>query len=126
MSNGLKLAGRTLLILALMIVGSWMNHQLDIYAAASGNLKTLASIAMYIVYAMIGMAAGSMVSPRFVKSRNKGLYVFPIFCFIVIGVSQLLYYFAPMLPFPWIASYLSQFTYVAWTLAGLFCAQAFR
>lgn len=126
MSNTLKLIVRTLLILVLMIAGAWMNHQLDIYAAVSGNFRTLASIAMYIVYMMIGIAAGSMVSPRFTKNKNKFVYLFPIFCFVVIGASQLLYYFAPMLPFPWIAAYLAQFTYVSWTLTGLFCALAFR
>lgn len=122
----MKLVLRTLLILVLMVAGSWLNHQLDIYAAASGNLRTVASIAMYAVYLIIGIAAGSMVGPRFTKNKNKFVYLFPIFCFVVVGISQLLYYFAPMLPFPWIAGYLSQFTYVSWTLTGLFCALAFR
>lgn len=126
MSNSMKLITRTLLIVLLMAAGAWLNRQLDIYAAASGNLRTVASVAMYAVYLIIGIAVGSTVNPRFTKNKNKFVYLFPIFCFVVIGVSQLLYYFAPMLPFPWIAGYLSHFTYVSWTLTGLFCALAFR
>lgn len=124
MPNSMKLIMRTLLIVALMVLGTWLNRQLAIYANASGNLRFVSSIAMYMVYLVIGIAAGSMVAPRL--SKNKFVYVFPILIFLIIAIAPLLYLIVPMLPFPWITNYLSQFTYVSWTLTGVFLALAFR
>lgn len=127
MSNSMKLVVRTLLIVLLMVIGSWLSIQINIYAAASGNLKFLAAIATYLVYFIIGVTLGSMVNPRFTKNKNKFLYLFPIFIFIVIGVTQLLYWLVPTLPLiGWIVTYLAQFTHLAWTLTGTFFALAFR
>ncbi|MEA4987384.1 hypothetical protein [Anaerovorax sp. IOR16] len=124
MPNAMKLIVRTLLIVFLMVFGTWLSKQLAIYANASGNLRFVSSIAMYMVYLVIGIAAGSMVSMRFTK--NKYVYLFPIFIFLVIAIAPLLYLLLPLLPFPWIANYLSQFTYLSWTLTGVFLALAFR
>lgn len=127
MSNSMKFILRTLLIVLLMVAGSWLAIQINIYAAASGNLKFLASIAMYIVYFIIGVTLGSMVSGRFTKPKNKYWNLFPIIIFVIIGVTQLLFWIVPTLPFiGWIVKYLSQFTYLSWTLVGTFCALAFR
>lgn len=126
MSNTMKLLVRTLLIVLLMAAGSWLSIQINIYASASGNLKFLASIAMYIVYFVIGITLGSVTSPRFTK-RNKYIYIIPIFIFAVIGITQLLFWIVPSLPFiGWIVKYLSQFTYLSWTVAGVFFSLAFR
>lgn len=124
MPNAMKLIVRTLLIVFLMVFGTWLSKQLAIYANASGNLRFVSSIAMYMVYLVIGIAAGSMVSMRFTK--NKYVYLFPIFIFLVIAIAPLLYLLLPLLPFPWIANYLSQFTYLSWTLTGVFLTLAFR
>lgn len=127
MSNTMKLIVRTLLIVLLMAAGSWLSIQINIYAAASGNLKFLASIAMYIVYFIIGVTLGSMTNSRFAKPKNKYIHLFPILIFVVIGVTQLLFWIVPTLPLiGWIASYLSQFTYLSWTMTGVFCALTFR
>lgn len=127
MSNTMKLIVRTLLIVLLMAAGSWLSIQINIYAAASGNLKFLASIAMYIVYFMIGVTLGSMTNPRFTKPKNKFVYLIPILIFVVIGVTQLLFWLVPTLPMiGWIVKYLAQFTYLSWTLVGAFFALVFR
>jgi len=127
MSNTMKFILRTLLIVLLMVAGSWLAIQINIYAAASGNLKFLASIAMYIVYFIIGVTLGSMVTSRFTKPKNKFLCLFPILIFVIIGVTQLLFWLVPSLPLiGWIVKYLSQFTYLSWTLTGVFTALAFR
>lgn len=124
MPNTMKLIVRTLLIVLLMVLGTWLNQQLSIYANASGNLRFVSSITMYMVYLILGILVGSMVSTRFTK--NKYVYLFPVFIFLVIAIAPLLYLLLPLLPFPWIANYLSQFTYVSWTLTGVFLALAFR
>lgn len=127
MSNTMKLILRTLLIILLMVLGSWISIQINIYAAASGNLKFLASIAMYIVYFIIGVTVGSMVNGRFTKPKNKYWNLFPIIIFVIIGVTQLLYWIVPTLPLiGWIVKYLAQFTYLSWSIVGVFCALAFR
>lgn len=127
MSNTMKLIVRTLLVILMMVLGSWLSIQINIYAAASGNLKFLASIAMYIVYFIIGVILGSMVNGRFTKPKNKYWNLFPIIVFVIIGVTQLLYWIVPTLPLiGWIVKYLAQFTYLSWSIVGLFCALAFR
>lgn len=127
MSNTMKLILRTLLIILLMVLGSWISIQINIYAAASGNLKFLASIAMYIVYFIIGVTIGSMVNGRFTKPKNKYWNLFPIIIFVIIGVTQLLYWIVPTLPLiGWIVKYLAQFTYLSWSIVGVFCSLAFR
>lgn len=127
MSNTMKLILRTLLIILLMVLGSWISIQINIYAAASGNLRFLASIAMYIVYFIIGVTIGSMVNGRFTKPKNKYWNLFPIIIFVIIGVTQLLYWIVPTLPLiGWIVKYLAQFTYLSWSIVGVFCALAFR
>lgn len=124
MSNPMKLIVRTLLIVFLMVFGTWLNKQLVIYTNESGNLRFISSIAMYVVYLAIGIAVGSMVSMRFTK--NKYIYIVPILLFLVIAIAPLMYALVPLLPFPWIANYLSQFTYLSWTITGVFLALAFR
>ncbi|MDD2483972.1 MAG: hypothetical protein PHQ50_02915 [Eubacteriales bacterium] len=112
MPNSLKLITRTLIIIALMIVGAIASEY--------------ASVIVYIVYFVIGFAAGTMVSPRFTKQKNKFIYLFPILLFVLIGIAPLAYSVFSALPFPWIGTYLSQFTLLSWSLSGLFFAQAFR
>ncbi|NLY71711.1 MAG: hypothetical protein GX076_08580 [Clostridiales bacterium] len=121
MSEVFKLLIRTLIIILLMIAATWVNNRISIIAATNISL-----IVPYALYFLIGIALGTMVGPRFVKSRNKFIYLFPAIIFVVIGISPLLNYFSPMLPFPWIVKYLSDFTYLSWTIAGIFCNLAFR
>ncbi len=124
MSNTMKLFVRTLLVIIFMVFGTWLNQQLAIYASASGNLKFVSSITMYLVYLAIGLVIGSMISMRFAK--NKYVYLVPVFLFLIIGAAPLLYSFFPLLPFPQIINYLAQFTYLAWTIVGIFLALVFR
>ncbi len=112
MPNSLKLITRTLIIILLMIAGAIVSE--------------LASVILYIVYFIIGIAAGTMVSPRFTKQKNKFVYLFPTIVFILIGIAPLAYSVFTVLPFPWIGTYLSQFTLLSWSLSGLFFSQAFR
>lgn len=125
MSNSMKLIVRTLIIVLLMILGAWLNSILDSKAAQTDQLAPLAFLAMYAVYFCIGIALSTTVSHRFTKN-NRYVYLFPIFIFIVIGVAPLLYSMIPLLPFPWIVSYLSKFSYLSWALTGTFIGLAFR
>ena len=113
---------RTLLITLCMIVGAWLDAQINIYAGASGNLLFLASVATYIVYFIIGIVLGSMFNPRLTKHNQKLIYLFPILIFIIIGVTPLLSIVAPMLAINRFAKYLKLFTYLAWTIVGTFVA----
>jgi amino acid transporter len=126
MSNAMKLIVRTLLIVLLMVVGTWLNSFLNSFAETNESLSFVASISMYIIYFIIGIAIATMVGPRFTKNRKNFIYLFPIFIFIVIGITPLLYFFLPMLPFPWIGEYLDQFTLLSWTMVGMFFNLAFR
>lgn len=117
---------RTLLITICMIVGAWLNVQINIYAGASGNLLFLASVAMYIVYFVIGIVLGTMFNPRLTKNSQKLIYLFPIVVFIIIGVTPLLSIVAPMLAINRYTQYLKLFTYLAWTIVGTFVALVFR
>ena len=121
----MKLVVRVLFIILLMIFGAWLNSYLDGLAAGTGQLQLLASLAMYVVYFVVGIALSTTVSHRFTKN-NRYIYLFPIFLFIVIGVAPLLYSLMPILPFPWIGTYLGQYSYLSWTLTGVFLGLAFR
>lgn len=125
MSNSMKLIVRTLLIVLLMIAGAWLNSWLNRFVESNEDLTFVSSAGMYIAYFIIGIALGSTVGPRFTKHKNKFIYLFPIFIFIVIGIAPLLYFFVPMLPFPWIGL-LAQFDLLSWTMVGLFSNLAFR
>lgn len=120
MSNPMKLIVRTLLILVLMIGGSWISAQ--------GVLTGLAaSITVYVVYLLIGIVLGSTASPRFTKPKNKWLYIIPILIFVVIGSLNLLYTLlhAAMWPLG-IGNYLLSFSALSWTATGVFVSLALR
>ncbi|NLP30212.1 MAG: hypothetical protein GX363_03675, partial [Clostridiales bacterium] len=72
MSDALKLLIRTLIILLLMIAGTWLNTKISSFTDAN-----VSSIIPYALYYLIGIALGTMVGPRFVKNRNKFVYLFP-------------------------------------------------
>lgn len=120
MSNSMKLLTRTLIILILMVVGTWLGGQ----AALSGIAE---AIAVYAVYLMIGIVLGSTANPRFTKTKNKWIYIFPILIFGVIGALSFL---SPWLhPAVWpfgIGNYLTQYSSLSWTVAGFFLSIALR
>ena len=126
MQNTMKLITRTLIVIALMIVGAWLSATLGAKGGSVGPTAELASVIVYIVYFAIGIGAGSMVSPRFTKQKNKFVYLFPVIVFVLIGIAPLAYSVFTVLPFPMIGTYLVQFSLLCWTLAGLFFTLAFR
>ena len=117
---------RTLLIVVCMIVGAFLDAQINIYAGASGNLLFLASIATYIVYFAVGVTLGTMFNPRFTKHNQKMIYLVPLVIFIIIGITPLLNLVMPMLSINRFTKYLRQFTYLAWTIVGIVVALVFR
>lgn len=120
MSNSLKLLTRSIIILVLMIVGSWLNGQMVLPGTA-------ATITAYAVYLLIGIVLGSVANPRFTKAKNKWVYVFPILIFALIAALPLLY---PLLhAAAWtfnIGTYLLNFSNLSWTITGCFLSLAFR
>lgn len=117
---------RTLLIVVCMIVGAFLDAQINIYAGASGNLVFLANIATYIVYLAVGVTLGTMFNPRFTKNKQKMIYIIPIAIFVIIGVTPLLNLVMPALSINRFTKYLRQFTYLAWAIVGMFCSLVFR
>jgi hypothetical protein len=120
MSNTLKLFARIIIILALMIAGSWLSGQMFLPDFA-------ASVTVYAVYLLIGIMVGSMANPRFTKPKNKWVYVLPILIFAVIGLMQLLY--SPLHVAAWpfgIGAHLVNFSTLAWSIAGFFLSLCFR
>jgi hypothetical protein len=126
MSNSLKIIVRTLLIILFMSGGAWLNSYMDNSPESGGILAFGSSIVMYVVYFLIGIVLGTMINPRFTKNKNKIIYLLPALIFIIIGSAPLLYYFIPMLTFPWIGNNLSQFSFLSWTLTGVFSSLLFR
>jgi len=120
MSNSMKLLTRTLIILALMIIGSWLNGQLAMPGYTS-------SIAVYAVYLLIGIILGSMANPRFTKAKNKWVYVLPILIFAVIGALSMLYPLLHAAAWPFgVGAYLLEFSNLSWSIVGFFLSLAFR
>lgn len=120
MSNTLKLLTRVLIILALMVAGSWLSGQMLLPDLA-------ASITFYAVYLLIGIILGSMANPRFTKPKNKWVYVLPILIFAVIGAMQMLYALLHVAAWPFgIGEHLLNFSTLAWTITGFFLSLAFR
>ena len=117
---------RTLLIVVCMIVGAFLDAQINIYAGASGNLVFLANIATYIVYLAVGVTLGTMFNPRFTKNKQKMIYIIPIAVFVIIGVTPLLNLVMPALSINRFTKYLRPFTYLAWAIVGAFCSLVFR
>jgi hypothetical protein len=123
----MKLIARAVVILLFMVAGSWLNAQLVQISSSTGKFGSLTFIIMYIVYLLIGLTLGSMVSPRFTKAKNKWVYFIPVLIFALIGAQ---WFFAPVfsvasLPFG-IGGYLMQFSYLSWTIAGVLLSLAFR
>lgn len=120
MSNSLKLLTRLLIIPALMIIGSWLSAQMLLPEVVSG-------IIIYAVYLLIGVTLGSVTNPRFTKSKNKWIYVLPIFIFSVIGALPILYSLLHVAAWPFdIGSYFLNFSNFSWTIVGFFLSLAFR
>ena len=127
MSNSMKLLARTFVILALMVIGSWLNGQLVQFNSSTGQFGFVSFVAMYVVYLLIGITVGTFVNPRFTKAKNKWIYVIPILIFAVIGAQ---WFFSPIfsvatLPFG-TGNYLMQFSYLSWTMVGFFLNLLFR
>lgn len=120
MSNSMKLLTRTLIILLLMVIGSWISGQLALSGIA-------ASVAIYAVYLLIGIVLGSTANPRFTKAKNKWIYILPILVFAVIGALSFLspWLHAAAWPFG-IGSYLMQYSSLSWTATGFFLSIALR
>ena len=127
MSNSIKLLIRTGMILLLMIAGSWLNTQLAQVSSGTGKLGSVTFLVMYVVYLLIGLTLGSMVNPRFTKTKNKWIYIIPTLIFAVIGAQ---WFFAPLFSvtsLPWgIGNNLLQFSYLSWAVVGVFLSLAFR
>ncbi len=120
MSNSMKLLTRTLIILALMVVGSWLNGQLAMPGYTS-------SIAIYAVYLLIGILLGSMANPRFTKAKNKWIYVIPILIFAIIGALLMLYPLLHVAAWPFgLGTYLLEYSNLSWSIVGFFLSIAFR
>lgn len=116
----MKLLTRTLIILILMVIGSWLSGQQALTGIA-------ASIILYADYLLIGIVLGSTANPRFTKTKNKWIYILPILIFAVIGA---LSYLSPWLhaaawPFG-IGNYLMQYSSLSWTVTGFFLSIALR
>ena len=127
MSNAMKLCVRTLIILAFMVIGAWLNAQLGQSGFSSNNLGFVSYIVMYFVYFLIGITIGTMVSPRFTKNKNKWIYIIPVLIFALIGAQWFFYPFFPIAALPWgVGNYLLQFSYISWTIVGIFLNQAYR
>lgn len=127
MSNSMKLLARTFVILALMVIGSWLNGQLDQFSSSTGQFGFVSFAAMYVVYLLIGITVGTIANPRFTKAKNKWIYFIPILIFAVIGAQ---WFFSPIfnvasLPFG-IGNYLLPFSYLSWAIVGFFLNLAFR
>lgn len=125
MTNTLKISIRTVLILALMAVGSWQIDNLQGNEISFGNLP-LTTLAIYTVYFLIGLILGTTMSPRFSKGKNKWVYLLPVLVFVTIGLAQILYSIIPLFPLEIVMSYFSQFTFLAWALTGAFFSQLIR
>lgn len=120
MSNSFKLLTRTLILLALMIVGSWLSGQLELPGYA-------ANIAIYAVYLLIGITLGGMANPRFTKAKNKWIYVIPVLIFAVIGSLAMLYSLLHVAVWPFgIGNALMEFSSLSWAIVGFFLSLAFR
>ena len=120
MSNTMKLLTRTLIILALMIAGSWLNSQQELIGSSI-------NLAIYAVYLLIGITLGSSANPRFTKGKNKWVYVLPILIFAVIGALDLLYALLHAAVWPFgIGNALLAFSNLAWAITGYFISLAFR
>ena len=117
---------RTLLIVVCMIVGAFLDAQINIYAGASGNLLFLASIATYIVYFAAGVTLGTMFNPRSTTHNQKMTYLVPLVIFSIIGITPLLNLVMPMLSINRFTKFLRQFAYLAWTIVGTVVALVFR
>lgn len=127
MTNAMKLLIRTFIIVMLMVLGAWLNAQLGQSVYAYGSFGFVSYVVMYIIYFLIGITMGTMVSPRFSKSRNKGVYFIPVIVFIVIGAQLFLYPFISIASLPWgIGSYILPFSYLSWTIVGVYVNQVFR
>jgi hypothetical protein len=116
----MKLLTRTLIILILMIIGSWLSSRLTL----PGNFS---SIPGYAVYLLIGIMLGNTANPRFTKAKNKWVYILPILVFGIIGA---LVFLSPLLhaaawPFG-IGSSLAGYSSLSWTIAGFFLSLALR
>ena len=125
MSNTLKLTVRTLAVVVLMFLGTLLLQTLDGNTSSLGVLS-LTTIAAYAVYLVMGVVAGSAVSPRFAKGRNKAGYLVPFLVFLIIGLAQVIAALLPVLPLGLLIEYTSQFVLLSWALAGLFLAQLIR
>lgn len=122
MPNSLKLFIRTLLILLLMGAATWTLGALG-NASSSASLKTVFDA---LVYFGIGLLAGSMVAPRFVKYKSKGIHLIPALVFLLVAITPLLSSIFPFAPLSALAAYVSSFSLVSFTLSGLFSALLFR
>lgn len=126
MSNSLKIVIRTLLMLGIMVAGTWLYPRIGALASADEGLFLLSSGLMYLIYLVIGIAAGSMMGPRFTKGKNKYGYLFPLIIFLLIGIAPMLYFYFPQMPFPTIGQSMDQFTYLSWSLVGIYSNFTFR
>lgn len=126
MSNAMKLFVRSGIILVLFVIGSWLNIQFD----QPGFFMTssfIPPLVTYIVYFLIGITVGSMVSPRFSKNRSKGVHLIPVIIFAIIGAQ---WFYSSLFSFsslPWgIGDNLLQYAVISWTIVGVFTSQLFR
>ncbi len=116
----MKLLTRTLIILVLMIIGSWLGSQPVLDGFPLG-------IAIYAVYLLIGIILGSTANPRFTKAKNKWIYILPILIFGVVGALTLLYTPLHVAVWPFgIGDYLTAFSNLAWAVVGFFLSLAVR
>ena len=112
-----------------MIAGAWLNDQAahSYYAADPGILGSFSVVPVYVVYLLVGVTLGSMVNPRFTKSKSKWIYMIPILVFAIIGALMFLYPLLHVGAWPFgIGIALLEFSNLSWTIAGFFLSLAFR
>lgn len=120
MESSLKICGRVLVILFLMCVGAWLNAQLV-------GAGTYVYLVLYLVYFLIGVTVGTMINPRFTKGNNKWVYFIPVIIFAVIGAQWFFYPLFSLAALPFgVGNYILQFSYLSWSLVGIFANLAFR
>ena len=119
MSNTLKLLARTMIVLALMVIGAWLTIRMGGTPASR-----LLSCAVYLV---IGLATGSMVNPRFTKNKSKWIHLIPALIFALIGSQWFMYPYLNISLLPMgIGDYLLQYSMFSWVLSGIFVNLSFR
>lgn len=127
MSNTMKLCIRTGIILVLMIIINWLKGAITMNDGLFSTLPHyVRTILIYLPYFLMGITAGTMVSPRFANKKKNWVYMIPTVLFLILALSP---YLAPLIPVAIIGKavlYFGSLVPLSWVLVGLFASQSFR